>query len=100
MRDPSFGGRLNDPGMDVWRSRGGEGDDEELLAFQGGDDGRLVVVVNRDRLDAGRDFVLAALARQGSDGMLAGLDEGFGDVLAYLATRLCFKLVCIGVWWR
>ena len=86
--------------MDVWRSRGGEGDDEELLASQGGDDGQLVVVVNGDRLDAGRDFGLAALARQGGDGVLAGLDEGFGDVLAYLAARLCVKLVCIRVGWK
>jgi len=100
VRDPGFGGRLNNLGMDVWWSRGSESNDEELLAFQGGDDGRLVVVVNGDRLDARRDFVLATLARQGDDGVLAGLDEGFGDVLAHLAARLCVKSVCMCVWWK
>lgn len=63
MRNPGFSGRLNDLGVNIWQSRGGESDDEELLAFQSSDDGRLVLVVNGDGFDAGRYFVLAAFAR-------------------------------------
>ena len=91
VRDPGFGGRLDNFGMYVWRGGGGEGDDEELLALEGGDDGRFIVVIDGDRLDAGRDLFCAALARQDGDGVLAGLDESFGDVLSHLAARLCVK---------
>ena len=39
VRDARFCGRGDDFGVQVWRGGDGEGDDEELLAVQGGGEG-------------------------------------------------------------
>lgn len=54
-------------------------DDKELLALQGLHDARLVVVVDLDRDNALGQRIVAIGTSDGGDGMLARLDEGFGE---------------------
>lgn len=88
MWDSGFGGRLDDLGVGIWRGKAGESNDEELLAFESGNDARLVTVVDGDRFDARWELILTALARQGGDGVLARLDKGCSKWSADLAARL------------
>jgi hypothetical protein len=70
------------------RGHDGEGDDERVLAAQGGDDGGFVVVVDGGGFDARRDFVRAALARDGGEGVRGVLEQLLDDVAADLAAGL------------
>lgn len=84
-----FGGRLDDLGMEIRRSSDANSDDEKLLALESGDESRFIVVVDGNRLDAGWNLVPAAAARESSDDMPTGPEEGLSNVRANLAARLC-----------
>jgi hypothetical protein len=79
---------LDDFALCVARGHDVDCDDEELLAFEGGDHGGFIVVVYVDRFDAVGDCVCAALAGEGGDVVLACCDEGLGEVLPNGASSL------------
>ena len=64
------------------------GDYEELLAFEGGDERGLVVVVDKDRFHACGRLVGAAGAGEGCYSVLASCNQGRGEVLADLTASL------------
>lgn len=74
--------------MRVRRGLDGQGDDEDLLAGEGGDEAGLGGVVDGEGLDAGGEAVGAGGAGEGRDGVAAGGDKGGGDVGADAATGL------------
>jgi hypothetical protein len=77
--------------------RGGgdaEGDDEELLALEDGDEGGFVVVVDLDGLDSVGDLALAVWPGQSRDIVLACLQQRFGKRSADAAGGLRKVRVC------
>ena len=81
-------GRPDELVLRIWRRGDGHGDEEELLALEGVDEALLVVVVDVGDLDVFRERALAAETGDGGEGVLAGLHDFFGDVLAYLTAGL------------
>lgn len=72
----------------VWWSLGGERDDEELLAFKGGDQRCLLVIVNPSDLDAVWEFAGAFFTSDGCDDVLARFQESLGELLADMTSSL------------
>lgn len=88
-----LGRRANKLALRARRCPRKHGDDQSLLALQGGDERVLVVVV-----DVGGDHALgkdvgAFFARDARHGVLAGVDEGLGDPFAELSAGLVLELV-------
>lgn len=74
--DPCFGGRLDELAVCVAGRGGGDGNNKELLALEGVDDGGLIAVVDGGDNDALGDFVGAVFARERSDGVFSGFLKG------------------------
>ena len=81
--------------MCVWSGGGCEGDDEKLLVVKGGYEGGLVVVVDLGDLDTGWEGSGAGArdTGEGRDGVLAGLEQSFGDGTSDLTASLYGLLV-------
>lgn len=72
---------MHDFAVQILGGADGKGDDEELLAGEGGDEGGLVVVVDGDGFNAGgeRGIGLAFGAADGGHAVLAGGKQGGGE---------------------
>ena len=81
-------GGHSDAVMEVEWRLDAEGDDEELLAAQGVDYRRFVVIVYFDAMHAVGLLPMAAVTSQACDGMFAGLHECFGKGTTNTASRL------------
>lgn len=67
---------------------GGHGDDKKLLVLEGSDNGGFVVVVDCGDEDSLGEFIAAAFAGEGCDGVLPGFKEGRGDMRSNGASSL------------
>ena len=91
VRHAGLDGRFDDFAMGVWRREDGEGDEEELMALEGGNQGFpvvVVVVVDVDGFDTGGRGAFAVRAGKGRDGVFAGFEQFFYKVFAEMAARL------------
>ena len=98
-RHLGFSGGGDQLGLLVARRGDGHGDDEAVLAFEGGDERGRVGVVDGFGVHAGGDFVGAVGARQGGDGVVPVGEEVLDDELAALAAGLeGVSTMRMGVW--
>lgn len=86
--DACLGGGLDELAVGVAGSSGGDSNDKELLALEGSDNGVFIVVVDGGDNDTLGQFVGAVFAREGSDGVFSGFQEGFSENRANSASSL------------
>ena len=85
---PCGGGGVDEVALGFGRGHDAHCDDEDFLVLERGDEGGWVIVVYFFGDDAVGDFAGAVGAGDGGDVVLAGGEEGFGDVSPYGATDL------------
>ena len=88
VRDTRLGGCANELALCVAWGCHGHSDDKELLAFEGGNERSLIVVVDMNCFQAGGKLVGTVSAGEGRHGVFASRNEGLGDELADIATSL------------
>jgi hypothetical protein len=76
-----------------------QGDDEEVVTFEGGDEGGFVVVVDGDGEDARGEGGGAVVPGYGGDGVVVGCEEGGDHVRSETAGCLGLLVLIGGRWW-
>lgn len=99
IRDTCFGGCIDKLGVCIRWAPCLERDDEKLLALEGRHEGGLIVVVDSNDFDAGRELTGAVFPGECCNGVFSGFEERFGEVLADVSSSLGNDVNCIKICW-